>query len=298
MLMKYLVVNNMIDIEKIIKIVNKKNIVKRFLLFTFSLFISACSFNLLERPAQIVTGGSTGISIITEFLFNMKPSDTVLTISICSVILSVIFLDKQQTIGALISTILFPFFVNLTTNITNYVTVDMSDLLLVSIFIGVISGFVNGLVYKSGFSSGGLSVIAHILYRYFKISRTTTSFVTNGILVFLGGFLFGWPKAMYAIIILYLYSIVADKVLLGISSNKNVLIITDKDKEIKQYIINEIKTGLTEFDIKGGFKLRKRKALMTVVSNNNYFKLKHGIKHIDSNSFLIVTDSYNVFGGR
>ena len=79
------------DLNKIISIVKKKNLIRRFLIFTFALFISACNFNLLERPAQIVTGGSTGISILTEFLFNIKPSDMVLWIMIGSVILSFIF---------------------------------------------------------------------------------------------------------------------------------------------------------------------------------------------------------------
>ena len=103
------------------------------------------------------------------------------------------------------ATFIFPYFVDITANLSTYINIDVSDILLVSIFIGVISGIVNGLIYKSGFSSGGTSVISHILYKYYKLSRTTTSFMINGVLVFLGGFFFGWEKAMCAIIILYLY---------------------------------------------------------------------------------------------
>lgn len=286
------------DLNKIIGIVKKKNLIRRFLTFTFALFLSACCFNLLERPAQIVTGGSTGISLLTEFLFNIKPSDMVLWISIGSVILSFIFLDREQSIGAVMATFIFPYFVDITANLTGYIHVDVSDILLVSIFIGVISGIVNGLIYKSGFSSGGTSVISHILYKYYKLSRTTTSFIINGGLVFLGGFFFGWEKAMCAIIILYLYSIVADKVLLGSSQNKNVFVMTSNESEIKDYIINEMGRGLTEFDVKGGFGKKKRKVFMTVVNNNDYFKLKEGVKVIDKDAFLIVTDSYQVSGGR
>lgn len=286
------------DINKIISVVKKKHLIRRFLIFTFALFLSACSFNLLERPSQIVTGGSTGISILTEFLFSIKPSDMVLWISIGSVILSFIFLDREQSIGAVIATFIFPYFVDITANLSNYIYIDISDILLVSIFIGVISGVVNGLIYKSGFSSGGTSVISHILYKYYKLSRTTTSFMINGGLVFLGGFFFGFEKAMCAIIILYLYSVVADKVLLGVSRNKNVFVMTSSEKEIKDYIVNQLGCGLTEFDVKGGFGKKKRKVFMTVVNNNDYFKLKVVVKIIDKNAFLIVTDSYQVSGGR
>lgn len=286
------------NIKEVVEKIYTKNLIRRIIIFIFALFLSSVVFNLFERPANIVTGGSTGISILTEHLFGIKPSDMILWISIASVILSFVFLGMEHTIGSIIATFVFPYFVDLTSNISSYIHVDMSDMLLISVFIGVLSGIVNGLIYKTGLNSGGTSVIFHILYKYYKISRTTVSLLFNGILVLLGGFYFGWTNVLYAIIILYIYSIVADKVLLGISKNKNVYIITNNEKDIKDYVLNDLKTGLTEIDVKGGLTFKKRKVYMTNVTNNQYFMLKEGVKHIDKKAFLIVTDSYHVSGGK
>lgn len=283
--------------NEVVKYIKKNKIISRILLFTIALLISAIEFNLLERPAKIVTGGSTGLSIITEYLFGIKPSDLVLIVLILSLILSFIFLGLERTTGAIIATIIFPKFIDMTSNIGSYIHIEFNDMLVLVIFMGIISGISSGLMYKTGYNSGGLSVIFHILYKYFRISITASSFVINGILVFLGGFFFGWSKVMYALIVLYIYSIVADKVLLGTSRNKYVYIMTNKDDEVKDYVINQLNSGLTEVQVKGGFALKKRKVLMTVVSNSDYFALKEGIKLIDNHAFLIVTDSYQVSGG-
>ena len=103
---------------------------------------------------------------------------------------------------------------------------------------------------------------------------------------------------MYAIIVLYIYSVVLDKVLIGVSKNKAVYIITDKDKKIRDYIIKDLKIGLTMLDVTSGYQNKESKAIMTVIPNRDYFKLKENIEKIDNNVFFIVTDAYQVYGGK
>ena len=93
-------------------------------------------------------------------------------------------------------------------------------------------------------------------------------------------------------------SVMSDKVVLGISDNKVFYIITDKDEEIKTYIMDYLKHGVTIFDVKGGYKKEKDNVLMTVLPTKDYYRLREGIKEIDKNAFFIVTDSYEVFGGE
>lgn len=282
----------------ILETVKKKKLVRRYALLILSLFISACYFNLLQLPTQIVTGGSSGVSIILNYYFKWDPSQVIFIISSILLIVGFIFLGFEKTSGALVTTIIYPIFVNLTSNISNYISVDLSDKILISIFIGLLAGITTGMVYKAGFSNGGFSIISEIISERKKIPISNISFVINFIIVAFGGVSFGWTMVMYAVIILYINSIILDRVLIGVSKNKSLYIITKEEEKMKDYIMNSLKHGVTIFDVKGGFMEKKQKVLMTVIPNRDYFKLKEGIKEIDADAFFIVTDSYQVYGGE
>lgn len=287
-----------IEIPDIIKSIKKKNLLKRLGVLCIALFISAVSFNLLQLPINLVTGGTSGVSIITKHLFGIKPSYMLLALYITFLALSVIFLGIEQSSGAIMATFLYPFFVDITSKVPELIKIDSSDMLLLSIFIGVISGITNGLTFKVGFSNGGFNVISQILYEKKKVSVSTTSFLINFIIVVTGGYFFGWTMVMYAVIVLYINSLVVDRVLIGISKNKAMYIITHHEEYVRDYIINELNHGITTFDVKGGYNNEKRKVLMTVIPNSEYFKVTEGVKTIDQNAFFIVTDSYQVSGNR
>ena len=282
----------------ILETIHKKRLIIRYIVLIISLFISACYFNLLQLPSQIVTGGSSGISIILNSYFNLEPSKVILAISLVLLLVGFIFLGVEKISGAIVSTIVYPIFIDLTANIGNYVNVDLGDKILISIFIGVLSGITTGMVYKVGFSNGGISIISEIISKYKKVPISNISFITNFIIVLAGGASFGWTMVMYAVIVLYIYSIILDRVLIGVSKNKALYIITSNEYEMKDYIMNTLKHGVTIFDVKGGLQEKKRRVLMTVIPNREYFKLKEGIKEIDENAFFIVTDSYQVYGGE
>lgn len=287
-----------IEIPDIIKSIKKKHLLPRLGILCIALFISALSFNLLQLPINLVTGGTSGVSIITKHIFGIKPSYMLFGLYITFLVLSVIFLGFEQSSGAIMATFLYPFFVDITSKVPEFIKIDSSDILLLSIFIGVISGITNGLTFKVGFSNGGFNVISQILYQKKKISVSTTSFLINLTIVVAGGYFFGWTMVMYAVIVLYINSLVVDRVLIGISKNKSIYIITPNEEEVRNYIINDLNHGITTFDVKGGYNNEKRKVLMTVVPNSEYFKVTEGVKTIDSNAFFIVTDSYQVFGNR
>ena len=117
-------------------------------------------------------------------------------------------------------------------------------------------------------------------------------------IVLVGAYFFGITNALYAIIFLYINGIVLDKVLLGISNNKAFYIITSKDDEIKEYIIETLKHNVTTFEVKGGFLDKNRKVMLTVIPSREYYRVTEGIKEIDKDAFFVVTDSYTVEGAK
>lgn len=270
----------------------------RLLLITISLVLSAIVYNLFLLPLSIVSGGTSSIGTIVYHLYNIDPAITIFLISgLCS-LLGFMYLGKERTMGTILASIAYPLIIEATSKIVRYIPIDTSDTLLIVLFAAVLSGIANGLMYKSGYSSGGLPTISQILYEKFRISVAKSSFVMNFIIVMIGAYFFGLTNALYAVILLYIYSIITDRVLLGISQNKAFYIITEKEKEIKEYIMEELKHSVTTFDVKGGFLEDKRRVMLTVIPSREYYRLTEGIKKIDKNAFFVVTDSYQVEGAK
>lgn len=223
---------------------------------------------------------------------------TILTLSIILLFFSFVFLGFSKTTGSVVATLSYPLFVDLTEPIVRQISIDTSDVFLIAILVGVVSGIVTGTTYKIGFNDGGFSIISQILYQYFHISVSTSSLYINGVIVLVGGAIFGWTMVMYAIIVIYIKSILMDQVILGISNNKTFYVITAEEEQVKQYIMKELKHGVTVFPVKGGFEEKRRHVLMTVVPNRDYFKLTEGVKEIDASAFFIASDSYQASGGE
>lgn len=103
---------------------------------------------------------------------------------------------------------------------------------------------------------------------------------------------------MYASILLFINNIMIDKVLLGVSRNKAFYIITTKEQEIKNYILETLKHSVTIFDVKGAFLEKRRRVLLSVIPTREYYRLTEGIKLIDPKVFFVVEDAYEVQGGK
>lgn len=282
----------------ILKKIKNKKVISRYLMMIFALFIAAFLFNLFIVPTKIVTGGVNGIAILTNHIYHWDNSIVIFAISLILLIFSFIFLGIERTSGTIVATFVYPLFVKITSYLVGYISIETNDLVLISIFIGVIGGFANGLMYKTGFSNGGLPIISQILYQKYKISISKSSFIVNGIIVFIGGLTFGWTKVMYALIILFINSIVLDRVMLGISNKKAFYIITSKPESVRKYIIDHLHHSVTVFDVKGGFLEKKRKVLLTVIPSREYFTVTEGIRTIDEEVFFLACDAYQVEGGK
>lgn len=278
--------------------IKTKNWLSRSILIIISILISAVVYNLFLLPLSLVTGGTSGIATITHYLYDMDPAFIILVLSLACCIFSFMYLGKERTAGTLLATILYPIMVKVTADFSTKFVLDTSDILLVVLFAGVLNGVANGLMYKSGYSNGGLPIISQILYEKYQISIAKTSMIMNIIIVCIGGFFFGTTNILYAIIYLYINNIVMDRVLLGISTNKAFYIMTKKEEEIKDYIINSLHHTVTTFNVKGGFLEDKRKVILTVIPSSEYYKLTEGIKEIDPEAFYVATDSYQVEGAK
>ena len=279
---------------KILKSAKNASIIKRYLFLIIGTLIYATAYNLFFFKNNIVYGGASGISIMTKKFID--PSIMILFLNIFFILLSLLFLGKEKTLDSVFGSILFPIFVKLTVNIGNYIQIDNDNLLLIAIIGGVVIGFASGIIFKSGFTTGGTDILNQIVSKYLKVSIGTSMLMTDGVIVLLGGFFFGWTRVLYALIVLYIINIMVDKVVIGISSNKAVYITTDEDDLICDYLLNELNVGITLIETRGGYTNKKDQIIMCVVPTGDYFELKSGVTQIDPKAVILVTDAYQTSG--
>ena len=287
-----------IVISELVERLNNSNKIERCAIFIWGVLIYAIAFSIFFSPRNIVTGGSTGLSIILEDFFSISPSLTVFLVSFIFLFIGYFLLGKRYAIKTFFGVIMLPVFMEFSSIFQMYFNVSDSSLFLVSFFGGILMGLGNGMIVKSGYSVGGFQTVYQILYKYFGISIGKSTLFINGILIFISGMLYGFSNSLYAVIGLYVSSVVTDKVMLESSVNKTFYIVTDKEKEISQYIKENLGYGITVVNARGGYSNDKKKVLICALPTRQYYRLKEFIGVIDKEAFFLVTDTYEVYNGE
>lgn len=282
--------------DNFIKNINKKGRIIRAAQFLTGVTIVALAFNLLVLPSKIVYG-MNGVGVMLNSIYGIDPSLVILIGSSILLILSYFTLGKMKTINSILGTLSVPILIKLTENINHYVVINQDDALLIVLMGAALTGFGLGLVFKSGFSTGGTDILNQIVSKYFKMSLGNAMFFTDGLIIVCGIFVFGWTNFMYSILSLYIISIMTDKVVLGISNSKAFYIITEHETDVKRFITQYLNHGVTVFDVRGGYTGNNKKMIMCIIPTKEYYLFKEGISNIDPKAFFVVTDSYEVSGG-
>lgn len=277
------------------KIINKDTI-KRYTIFSLALFISAINYNLFILPSNIIVGGTSGIASILNHVFNIDPSMSLFLMYFMVFIISFIYLSKEDTTACIFITIVYPLLVKATAGIDEIFLIDNNNVLLFSIFGGILNGLSNGIIYKIGLNTGGIGIITKVVAQKLQQGISKINLIFNIIIVLLGGYFFGINIILYSCILLYITNFVSEKILLGISRNKTFYIISKKYNEINDYITNELHHDATIFNVKGKYKDNNGKMIFCVIPTNEYYLLKEGIKKIDRKAFITISDTYEIKG--
>lgn len=180
---------------------------KKYILLLICLFLAALNFNLILSPLKLVTGGTQGLAILLSQITSLKSSIIIFIINITTLTISYFFLTKKSTNSALISTFAYPLFVRLTNNFNIFNFIEKNIYLSV-IIAGIICGITNALIYKTGFSSGGITILNLLINKYLKIKIAISNFLVNSLIIILGFFLFGFKKTILALIVISISSLI------------------------------------------------------------------------------------------
>ena len=289
-------------VDDIFKKIQNEKLLERYVSLIIGCALMAFAFDLFFAPNNVVYGGLSGISIVLDNVFHIDKSTFVLVSSLFLLVISYFTLGWEKTKGSIAGSIIYPVMMKIMDPYIPYIDLDTNNILLIIVFGSLICGFGSGINFKSGFSTGGTDIINQIVAKYGKMSIGKAMILTDGIIVLGAGFFlnnnfYAYENVMYAIVVLYIISIIADKVILGISQCKAFYIVTEHETDVKKYIMQHLASGVTVLDGRGGYTGNHQKVIMCIIPTKDYFLAKEGILSIDPNAFFLVTDAYEVSGG-
>lgn len=269
-----------------------------YLMVVFGAILIALSINLVLIPNNLLTFGIDGIACLLKYISNINVAFNMLLINLIIILLSTLFVDKNVIKVYLLPSIIIPVLVYITNPLFQKVTLDLPETMLVVIVASALSSYGYSLIYKQGFSAGVVFLIDEVLGRITRFHSKMYSWLIDICLVIIAFRLFGYESALYSLIIIITTKYMITKVRFGINDSKMFYIITSKEKEVKHFIIHDLKYELTVLDVKGGFSKKNNQILLTVISSNDYYKLKEGIKIIDPKAFIAITETYDVLNRK
>ena len=281
-------------IDQVIANIDKKDLVQRYFLLALGCFIVAFAFNVFFKQYGIVCFGVSGLSIVMNKKIGIPNFLFILIVNAFLLVLSYFALGKKKTKNALFGSLIFPFFVWITEYFVPYLTFDDVELLVIAIFGGVLSGIGYGLIFKTNFNTGGTDIITEIVSKYTKVSLGKATWVSDGLVVMSSLLVSSWEIVLYGFLVLYIISFMTDRVVLGISQSKAFYIVTEKQEEVRDFLLSITDGGVTLINARGGYTNNKETRLLGVVPTRQYFIVKEGLKEIDKNIFFLVCDAYEV----
>lgn len=265
---------------------------KEYLIITVGCFFYAVSINYFFISNHLAEGGVAGICLILFYLFKLPVGIMYFVINIPLLIMGWKLVGRDFLFKTLYGTSCLSFLITLTETWKG----PSNDIMLGSIYGGVLIGIGLGLIFMVNGSTGGTDVVARILNRYFDIPLGRTMLILDVVILGIAAIFFGKEIVMYTLISMTIVSKAIDYFQDGYTKAKGITIISSKSEEIKERIMNETGRGTTIIKGEGGFTGNEMDLLFCVVSKFEVTKVKTIVKETDSFAFLTISDVSEVLG--
>jgi uncharacterized membrane-anchored protein YitT (DUF2179 family) len=286
--------NKFIDYLKNIRM--DKITLRDYILILIGSILQAGSLRVFLIPAKLASGGVSGLSQIINSYTGWPIGVMVLIGNIPLFILGWRFLGGNRFAARTAFAILsFSILVDIPVPFLPLEGIT-GDLVLNSLYGGVISGIGFGLVYRGKGTSGGSDILARILSSWRGIPVSQSYLMTDAVIILLAGISFSWENALYALVMLYVSGIAAESISQGSNILRTGLIITALPDPIIEEIFNRLRRGVTIMSGRGGYSGEDKSILLCVVTRAEIPHLKDLTKEIDPKAFLIIGQAHEVRG--
>lgn len=256
--------------------------------------ITATALNMFLIPHKIAAGGTSGLATVLHHLAGLPVGATMLSFDIPLLLVSIKILGARFGFNTLIGAIILSVSIDIT---APFIPTLTSDLLLNSLYGGILSGIGLGLVFRFEGSTAGTDLAAAIINKLFGISVGQALLMVDCFVIILAGVAFQSAElSLYALISLFVSTQIIDLVQEGPSSAKAFFIVSSKASTLAEAVLTEMDRGVTFLHATGGYTQEASEVLLCVVSTREVSRLKELIYALDRAAFVIVADAHEVMG--
>ena len=269
-------------------------IIMKFIFLFVGSLIAAVGLEIFLVPNNIIDGGIVGISIIASHLLNIPLGIFTFVFNLPFLFIGYKQIGKTFVISSLFSITLFSFFITILHPIPGLT----SDILLATVFGGIILGSGVGLILRFGGSLDGTEIVAIIMNKgtIFSVGQIVMCF--NIIIFSCAALVLGWDRALYSMLAYFVAHKAIDIVIEGFDEAKAVMIVSENGDEIAEAITARLGRGVTFLEGRGGFSKEKTTIIYSVVTRLEISKLRSIINDKDENAFVTINAVSDVMGGK
>ena len=268
---------------------------KSYLLVITGSCLTASAFGLIVLPNQFAAGGVTGFSVLLQNIIPLPVSVLVLAVNLSLFLLGWIFVGKDFVFKTLLTSIIFPFVLEITQQFDIFHELA-ADSLVSSILAGAILGLGCGFILLGNGSGGGFDILGVILNKKFGISVSIVMYICDFIIILTQTVANGMLKTVYGIIVILVSTIIIDKVLVRGKSAGRIFIFSEKHEEIRIALLDKLDVGMSYINGENGYRRKETKIIMTVVHFDMVEKVKRSVYSIDPTAFVVVDNVHYVSG--
>lgn len=254
----------------------------------------AVGLEIFLVPNNVIDGGITGISIMLSYITGWKLGFFLFLLNIPFFFIGYKQIGKTFAISTLYGIIIL----SIATTLLHPLPPFTQDILLASVFGGIVLGIGVGIVIRYGGSLDGTEMLAILFNNKLPFSVGEIIMFFNLFILGSAGFIFTWDRAMYSLIAYFVAYKTIDITITGLDESKSVWIISDKASLIGDAIMSRLGRGVTYINGEGAFSGDEKKVIFCVINRLEEAKLKEIVTENDENAFLAVADIAEVCGGR
>lgn len=269
--------------------------VVRIIVLLIGIFLGSVAVVLFLDPFNIAPTGISGLSVFLNRLIGTPIGVMIFLMNIPIVYMAYRFLGGWQT--AFFTVVCVGLYSVMLDLLKPYMPVSgiSDDLLLNSIFGGIVGGIGTAMVQRVGGTFGGTSTLAVILQKQIGTPLSTTYLYTDMATVIMSGFIFSWESALFATVALFMTGIATDYILEGPSVVRIATIITDKPEEVSQAVIS-MGRGVTAWDARGMYTHQPRTILYVTISRAQVNQLRDLVLRVDDRAFMVIEQGHTAYG--
>ena len=278
-----------------VDIMNKE--IKEYSLITIGSLLIASGLYFFLASAQLAAGGISGLSIVVKELLPVIPIGFImLVLNVTMFIIGFLIIGKSFGIKTIYCSLGISAFMMLFEHIMPVTEPISHDMLIILIFGMILTSTGQALVFNQGASSGGTDIIAKIIIKFMPMNIGTALQISDFAIICAAIGVFGIEKGLYALLGIIMNGFLVDYFIDGFNVAKLVMIISDKTKEVTDYIINDLDRSATVYAAKGAYSNQDKAVITTVVNRRQFIQLKNHINTIDPRAFVTVQQLHEVMG--